>query len=294
MTLDCSDGRVRKETGLDYFGARYFSGAPGRFTTVDPESASASLFNPQSWNAYSYTLNNPLKYVDPDGEVPLLVTGAIGAGIGAVGGAGFNFVSQWISAGGDLSRISGKQVFSAALGGAVQGGLAGLTLGVGTAAVGIGEAALANGAANVIGGMVTRGTNELLGVPQAPNAPSEATAAAVDFAMGAVGGGYGARQANVRYPLPNVRKELAIIAHSNRRSLRPAKVEAFTQYANQQQINNTVRGSVIGTSVMGFFTDLFFRAGNVFNPPPVQARPPKEQVTSKICYTDESGKQVCQ
>ncbi|MEO8660108.1 MAG: RHS repeat-associated core domain-containing protein, partial [Bryobacteraceae bacterium] len=24
------------ETGLDYFGARYFSGAQGRFTTPDP------------------------------------------------------------------------------------------------------------------------------------------------------------------------------------------------------------------------------------------------------------------
>jgi RHS repeat-associated protein len=281
------------ETGLDYFGARYFSGAQGRFTSTDPENASASLFNPQAWNAYSYALNNPYKYVDPDGEVPLLVTGAIGAGIGAAGGAGFNLVSQLISNGGDFRQVDYRQVGSAAIGGAVQGGLAGLTLGVGAAAVGIGEAALANGAANVIGGMVTRGTNELLGVPSAPNAPSETTSVAVDFAMGAIGGGSGARQANVRYPLPNVRRELAIIANSNRRSLRPAKVEAFTQYANQQQIRNTVSGSVIGTSVMGFFTDLFFRAGNVFNPPPVQARP-REQVTSKICYTDESGKQVCQ
>ncbi|MCW5982215.1 MAG: hypothetical protein KIT09_29275 [Bryobacteraceae bacterium] len=100
-------------------GLRYYSGGQGRLATVDPESASASLFNPQSWNAFGYTLNNPLKYVDPDGEAPLLVTGAIGAGIGAVGGAGFNLVSQWISVGGDPGQISGKQVFSAALGGAV-------------------------------------------------------------------------------------------------------------------------------------------------------------------------------
>jgi hypothetical protein len=68
---------------------------------------------------------------------------------------------------------------------------------------------------------------------------------------------------------------------------------AFTQYANQQQIRTTVTGSVIGTSVIGFFTDLFFRAGNVFNPPPVRAQP-KEQVTSRICYTEENGKKVCQ
>jgi hypothetical protein len=75
--------------------------------------------------------------------------------------------------------------------------------------------------------------------------------------------------------------------------LRPAKVEAFTNYANQQQIKNTVAGSVIGTSVMSFVTDLFFRAGNIFYPPPVQAQT-REQVSSKICYTDENGKKVCQ
>ena len=31
------------ETGLDFFGARYMSSAQGRFTSVDPEFASASL-----------------------------------------------------------------------------------------------------------------------------------------------------------------------------------------------------------------------------------------------------------
>jgi RHS repeat-associated protein len=59
------------ETGLDYFGARYFSSAQGRFTTPDPLMASAKASNPQTWNRYAYTLNNPLRYVDPDGmEVP--------------------------------------------------------------------------------------------------------------------------------------------------------------------------------------------------------------------------------
>jgi RHS repeat-associated protein len=53
--------------GLDYFGARYFSGAQGRFTSVDPTLASAKSSNPQSWNRYTYALNNPLRYVDPDG-----------------------------------------------------------------------------------------------------------------------------------------------------------------------------------------------------------------------------------
>ena len=55
------------ETGLDYFGARYFSSAQGRFTSVDPLMASAHASNPQSWNRYAYALNNPLRFTDPNG-----------------------------------------------------------------------------------------------------------------------------------------------------------------------------------------------------------------------------------
>jgi len=39
----------------------------GRFTTVDPLGASARVSNPQSFNRYTFVLNNPLRYVDPDG-----------------------------------------------------------------------------------------------------------------------------------------------------------------------------------------------------------------------------------
>jgi RHS repeat-associated protein len=57
------------ETGLDYFGARYFSGAQGRFTSPDPTLMSSQrISDPQQWNLYSYTRNNPLKYIDPDGH----------------------------------------------------------------------------------------------------------------------------------------------------------------------------------------------------------------------------------
>jgi RHS repeat-associated protein len=55
------------ESGLDYFGARYFGSALGRFTSPDPLMASAHASNPQSWNRYAYALNNPLRFVDPDG-----------------------------------------------------------------------------------------------------------------------------------------------------------------------------------------------------------------------------------
>jgi RHS repeat-associated protein len=56
------------ETGLDFFLARYYSGAQGRFLSVDPENAGAKPEDPQSWNAYAYSRNNPLLYTDPDGR----------------------------------------------------------------------------------------------------------------------------------------------------------------------------------------------------------------------------------
>jgi len=55
------------ETGLYYYGARYYDPVIGRFISVDPAGSDPS--DPQSWNRYVYTLNNPYKYVDPDGEI---------------------------------------------------------------------------------------------------------------------------------------------------------------------------------------------------------------------------------
>ncbi|MDQ1637725.1 MAG: hypothetical protein QOF62_1064 [Pyrinomonadaceae bacterium] len=57
------------ETGLDYFGARYFTATQGRFTSADPLLSSGRSLQPQSWNRYSYCLNDPLKYVDPKGLI---------------------------------------------------------------------------------------------------------------------------------------------------------------------------------------------------------------------------------
>jgi RHS repeat-associated protein len=55
------------ETGLDYFGARYFSGAQGRFTSPDEPLVDQDPSDPQSWNLYSYVRNNPLIFTDPTG-----------------------------------------------------------------------------------------------------------------------------------------------------------------------------------------------------------------------------------
>jgi RHS repeat-associated protein len=75
------DGYERDtETGLDFAQARYYSNVQGRFTSPDPLNPIfeyhgvafvAWLGEPQRWNKYAFALNNPLRYVDQDGEDPI-------------------------------------------------------------------------------------------------------------------------------------------------------------------------------------------------------------------------------
>ncbi len=62
------------ETGLQYFGARYYDNAQGQFTSADPiflalgSGELNNLEDPQFWNSYAYGRNNPYRMVDPDGQ----------------------------------------------------------------------------------------------------------------------------------------------------------------------------------------------------------------------------------
>ncbi len=76
--LGYADDTVRKqftgyegdiESDLDFAEARYYASSLGRFTSVDPLYASAALEIPQSWNRYSYVMNNPFQFTDPSGMI---------------------------------------------------------------------------------------------------------------------------------------------------------------------------------------------------------------------------------
>jgi RHS repeat-associated protein len=86
-------GKVQdSETGLSYFGARYYDPVVGRFMGVD-----AVGFNPgnlQSFNRYAYANNNPYRFVDPTGnaaedwfpkDAPILAIGRAFGGLVAFG-----------------------------------------------------------------------------------------------------------------------------------------------------------------------------------------------------------------
>ncbi len=73
--------------GLMYYGARYYDAALGRFISADTIVPSAG--NPQALNRYAYTLNNPVRYVDPTGHQGCEVTVCEDPGEGG-GGRGPN------------------------------------------------------------------------------------------------------------------------------------------------------------------------------------------------------------
>ncbi|WPO78022.1 RHS repeat-associated core domain-containing protein [Flavobacterium sp. KACC 22761] len=169
-----------RETGLYYYGARYYDPKISIWTSVDPillreeiyenpEFTNGGVYNSHNLSSYSFSYNSPIVYVDPNGECPNCVTAAAGAVIGGIiGGA--------IEAGTQLYRNgkvnNWKAVGGSALQGAIVGGAAGFTGGA-SLAVTAGVA----GSANAIGGTVNRAIQD-----------KETTAAdlLIDFSIGAV------------------------------------------------------------------------------------------------------------
>jgi len=60
-----------QKSGLAYFSARYYDPILGRFMGIDPVAPNPE--NIHSFNRYAYANNNPYKFVDPDGRLPILI-----------------------------------------------------------------------------------------------------------------------------------------------------------------------------------------------------------------------------
>jgi RHS repeat-associated protein len=115
------------ETGYDYFGARYYSSELSVWLSVDPLADDFPHISP-----YNYVEQNPVKYIDEEGENP------IGALIGAAVGAVKEIVSQTISNGftnlekgeGFFKNWSDNMDWADVGISTAEGALAGLTMGV--------------------------------------------------------------------------------------------------------------------------------------------------------------------
>jgi RHS repeat-associated protein len=57
------------ESDLDFAQARYYGYGHGRFTSPDDFANDTHPSEPQSWNLYGYVRNNPLRYIDPTGNI---------------------------------------------------------------------------------------------------------------------------------------------------------------------------------------------------------------------------------
>ena len=169
-----------EETGLYYYGARYYAPWMGRWCSCD------AIGNKDGNNIYQFNRSNPIILIDPNGKAVTLVTAGAGFILGFVIGAGVEAGRQlWKGENFDMSKV-----VNSGAGGAVAGGLAGATLGISLIAEGgfLAGAAVAGGT-NAAGGSITRGLN---GEEQSVKATAiDATIGVAFFGVGkAVGAAY--------------------------------------------------------------------------------------------------------
>lgn len=93
-------GIYDQHTGLVRFGARDYDPQTGRWTAKDPVG-----FNGGDTNLYGYVLNDPVNFVDPDGQLLINVVGGVLGGI----------------SGGLVSAATGQSIAAGMLSGAISG-----------------------------------------------------------------------------------------------------------------------------------------------------------------------------
>jgi len=158
-----SGKELDQETGLSYFGARYYDPRVGLWASSDPAATTyldgstglGGVFLPVNLASYAYAGHNPQKYTDPDGRAINLVAAGIGAAAGTLIGGGVELGRQlWKG-----DTVNWKRVGASAAGGFVAGGLAGLTGGatlVANAGVNLAAQGAMAGVGSAAGGTVTR------------------------------------------------------------------------------------------------------------------------------------------
>jgi RHS repeat-associated protein len=76
--LNFTNKEIDYNLDLHTFGARYYTADFPRFISPDP--VSGKLETPITWNRYLYCRNDPINYIDPDGELGILAMAGLAAG----------------------------------------------------------------------------------------------------------------------------------------------------------------------------------------------------------------------
>lgn len=125
--------------GVIHMNARLFDPALGRFLQPDPVIQAPG--NTQSWNAYSYVLNNPLRYTDPTGMLGVEERQWVAAAVAIVAAVfGQYYITQGAYTAAFVTAVSGGFVSGAIATQSFRGGLMGAMSAMLTAGLGINAA----------------------------------------------------------------------------------------------------------------------------------------------------------
>jgi RHS repeat-associated protein len=169
------------ETGLYYYGGRYYDPEISRFISADAFVPEAG--NPQSLNRYSYTLNNPVRYIDPSGHFYMSKTGGGSFLFGPLIIA--SLVTGFLT-GGATFALTGNLIAAGIVGG-MSAGMVGASITGGS----IWKGALLGGLAGAIGGPTfsALGGNPALGFAASNFLPAVGAGAITGAVVGAVSTG---------------------------------------------------------------------------------------------------------
>ena len=254
--------------GLINMNARLYDAALGRFLSPDPYVQMPDFT--QNFNRYSYGLNNPLKYIDKDGEFVHLIVGiAIVAGAyfgGSAANGTFNPI-KW-------NYSSWKTHAGMVVGGVA--GYAGATLGasVAASAVASGYSSIAAGVAGgMVGGMVSGAINGA-GMTAINGGSFSDMIDAVSFGTvmggfgGAFSGGIGAAIGDFSgIAGSSFKNALCELGHSTLKGFATGLAGGAMISAMKQDASYLIKGAFIGASIGTLTTALkIFTLGTTFDP----------------------------